>query len=251
MSFTIAHELFMRVRVADHGTGEELDDFLFRPTPRCRKLLADHQLLFKQRETGFDLYLKKNPNASPQLLGAIASRREFSFGISLQNPAFFDTYQPGANAIGKRKMYLTNLTPSGNIQAPGNQRLMEGASVQLADLFQLKPKTYNETTDLGGAPAPAEWVVKEHFSGTAIGDPFPVSSQSGVDMAFAKIDLSEEANGLYDLEPNPSTIAGSAVYVDDYLGGRGVIGLVNLYWESAQTSVPAGGQAYFIRFAKI
>ena len=63
--------------------------------------------------------------------------------------------------------------------------------------------------------------------------------------AFEVISVPEDVNAV-DL----TGAAAQTIYIDDQLARERMLGIIDIYWETAQDTAPADGQVYRIQFRK-
>ncbi|QIE56029.1 hypothetical protein G5B40_11545 [Pikeienuella piscinae] len=243
MSFVIAFDRFMRVRVSDDG-GAPVEGLAFAPTARTREVMANHEILHRPSSDGFSLYYKSRPGVTPPLRAPITSRVRFSFGIHVTTPGFFARHHPDFGA-GGAQILLDNLTPAGAVTASG--ALSAGATVEAADLTALGPRAYPVRLDIsGGAPGVIE--ARDQFS-TVVAASTIIDPPPGATEIFATVDLSNAQDAAFRLVAPAPAALDRPIYADDELADSGPVGVVDLYWEQPQSAVPTGtGAEYAIVF---
>ncbi|MFV1980220.1 MAG: hypothetical protein ACC655_03630 [Rhodothermia bacterium] len=246
MSIIIQYLPFFNVSVEDEASGDPITGLSFTPSPECRDVLADHHLVFRARDSGFQVYYETNPAAADPVLGKISSRVRLSFLISAIPADMFDRFEPQLTPDTGPQLYLDNLTPAGNIQ--GKTTLSGSTFVQTQDATRVYPDVFSAIADLSTPPRATEFRVNEYFGGLASVVTVPIPS--GGTVASAKIDLSEEDPGPYVLATDSAAIPDRNIYVDSQIAETTSSGVVDLYWDSSQSTAPAGGVSYTIRFRK-
>ncbi len=249
MGFVLDYQVFFRVSVVDEGSGKSLPGVSFSPTSRCARLLSDHQLVFRPREAGFAVYSAANPQAADPLLGRITSLITFSFTAQLKDSSFFTRYAPDPAAMPGPHFYLDNLQASGVIQPAGGQSLAAGAFVDVADAARIYPQVFFAKTDLSAGPVPSKYLVKKFFNPAVTVKEVTIDS-GGATLASTRIDLSAQSGGPYLLDTDSLGSSPQTIYLDNELSSQGVLGVVDISWESPQDGVPAGGLNYLLRFKK-
>lgn len=248
MSFILQFRRLFSVFVREESSGVLLTGFSFAPSEQSRRLLAKHQLLFRARPGGCEVYYRLNPRAADPLLGRISSRVRFTFCLEPGEPTFFARYEPDLDAETGPQLYLDNLTAAGAIQPPTEQSLSAGTVVQRADAVKVVPQLFFAPAPVGGAGAPTRFIVRDKFNPATVVLEAPISAGPGVTQTLTPIDLSGHPPGPYTLETDAAGAAARTIYADDTLAGVKTLGLMDLYWETAQDSVPPAGIAYLIRF---
>lgn len=247
MSFVSQFHPFLGVRVEEDPSAQILSGFRLVPTEDCRKVLNNRAIVFRPRESGFQLFYETNPLAADPLLGPITSREQFSFALTSDRADLFELYEPDLTAATGPQLYLDNLTPSGNIQT--KTTLTVSTVVATGDAVRIAPPVFESTVDVSGGSPPTQLTVKEKFPPNSVVLQAAIPPSAGGRSAV-KVDLSDESPGLFTLETNAAGSPVTTVYVADELAGTGVLGVVDLFWESRQDTVAAGGIAYSIRLRK-
>jgi hypothetical protein len=250
MSFTIQYRPLIFVTVQDGSSSKPLPVFSFVVGSRTRRLMQDHQLHFRSSSAGFAIYYCQNPEAPDPLLGRITSRVRLSFLISLATPDFFDRYEPTLTPESGPQLYLDNLTSGGSIQTAAGSTLSAGDLVQVEDAMQLVPRVFSKAADVSGASPPTKFVVRKKFNPGVVVLEARIMAAAGSSYGTGTIDLSGEPEGPYILETDPSSGSPRTIYADDHLVRQPTLGLVDLYWETAQTTAPAEGVEYVVGFQK-
>ncbi len=251
MSFILEFHRLFKVSVRENGAGPLLSGFSFEPTPATCRRLADHQLVFRAREAGFEVFYRANPLVTPALLGRITGPVRFTFAMCQSDLHFLERYEPDLTPTTGPQLYLDNLTVTGDIQPNTTDTLSVGAVVQAADAVRIYPPVFQVTTDTSGPQAPTKFIVRKKFNPgpTALVEA-PIDASGGARQGFAKIDLSRQPPDLYTLETNAANATVATICVDQELAGSRALGLVDIHWQSAQDTAPTGGVSYIIRFRK-
>jgi hypothetical protein len=250
MSFLLQYRRLVTVSVEDEA-GAALPAFTFAPAPQTRRLLEDHQLTFRPRPAGFEVFYRVNPRSADPLVGRIARRIRLTFPFALGEPDFFERHEPGLSAATGPQLYLDNLTPAGVIQPAAVAPLTAGDVTAPADAMKVHPRTFVATAE-AGAGAATTFRVRDKFA-PAAAPPLleaPIVAVAGATQAAARIDLSARPPGPYTLETDAPGAARRTIYVDDDLAGVPMAGLIDLYWETAQNTAPVAGVPYVVRFRK-
>lgn len=239
MSFVVAFAPFLRLAVSDDAA-RPVDAFSFVPTARTRKVMADHEIVFRGEPSGFALYYKSNPAVAPALLTPILARTRFSFAMMSSEADFFDRHFPDF-AGGAAQILLDNLDGGGGVATAGP--LSVGATVEAADLVPIGPAAYPVRLDVsGGAPAVVE--ARDRFAGTVVASTDIVAEPGALELVTA-VDLSRAADAAVRLvAPAPASLD-RLIYADDEIADAGAVGAVDLYWEQPQDAVPAGTGAVY------
>ena len=246
MSFILQHLRLFQVTLEEHPAGPSLQSLSFAPTNETQSLLNDHQLIFRSRSDGFDVYYRTNPLASDPLLGRITRPVRFSFDLLLTESDFYKRYNPDLIRETGPQLYLDNLTPTGNIQA--KMTLTSGDFVKSDDAMQAYPPVFFASADVSGGGAPTQYTVRDKFNpGNTV---LQVPITGGPHQALTRIDLSDELPGPYTLETDAAGASPKTIYVRDLNAGSRIHGVLDIHWKAAQDTAPPGGVAHFIRFQK-
>jgi len=244
MSFAAAYHPFMTVRTADDGGGA-VTAFRFQPSDDCVRRLGDHRLTFRPRADGFQLYYRTNPLAATALVGAIGARTRFGFEMRIADAGFFNAFHPDLDATTGPQLLLDNLDGAGAVQAGGS--LAAAATVEQDDAGRIVRRVHDVAVDMA-APAPTALTVAERFGGVAE-PPIPVPATTAATQLVA-IDLRKAEGVAFTIAETPPSPPARAIYADDRAAGLGLAGVVDLYWETAQDTVPAGGLTFDITFRR-
>ena len=147
MSLLRQYRPLFTVAAEDDVSHARLTAISFAPTRACWAKLADHQMVFRPRPGGFQVFFQTNPEAADPLMGRIAARTRFTFAMTLSLRDLFARYQPDLNLDTGAQLYLDNLTPGGNIQAKNT--LSVGTTVQQGDAARLCPPMWIGTRPAG------------------------------------------------------------------------------------------------------
>lgn len=250
MSFVLETRRFFSIFAQDATSGALLPGFALKPSARTRKLITGYQLLFRVRPGGCELYYTLNPLAVDPLLARIQRRERFTFLLEQHEAAFFTRYQPDLTAETGPQLYLDNLTVAGAIQPPDRLLLTSGTVVQPADAAKIVPPVFIATTQMSDGGTPTRFVVRDKYQPAVVLLDVPIQAAAGVAQSSTRIDLSSRPPGPYTLQSDADGAVNRTMYVDGDLAGARVLGVVDIYWETAQTNAAEGGQAYVIRFRR-
>jgi hypothetical protein len=249
MSFVLSYHRLFKVSVLEGGSGSVLSDLLFQPTASSLLKLKNHNLIFRAREEGFEVFYQMNPLNPQPILSRINDRIQFCFAIYQTEADFFKHYKPDLNKDSGPQLYFDNLTSKGRLQ--NKATLTVSNFVKIDDAVKVYPKVFNAHIDLaGGGPIPTKFRVKERFNPKNVVLAVPIKASANVKRASAQINLSGQPTGPYTLETDISALASKSIYIDNELAECNVSGLVDIHWETPQDAVPSGGVAYEIRFQK-
>lgn len=251
MSFTLEFRRLFKVSVRENGAGPLLPGFSFEPMPATQGRLANHQLLFQARDAGFEVFYRSNPLVAPALLGRISGHVRFTFAVRQSDPDFLKRYEPDLTPATGPQFYLDNLTAAGLIQPNTTDTLAAGPVVQAVDASRVVPPVFQVAADISGPQAPTKFVVREKYNpGPSPVAEAPIEASGGAAQGLAKIDLSRQPTGPYTLKTDAPGAVATTIYVDEEAAEAGVFGVVDIHWQSAQDTAPAGGVSYVIRFRK-
>lgn len=234
MSRVIAWRRFIEVRLEDDA-GRPVEAFRTQPTPETRERLSLHRLLARPRRDGIALYYRVNPEASPELLGEIAARVRFSFTLRLREPDFFARYRPDLTAATGASVELDNLDAAGAV-LPDGSALSAGALVDTADAAEIARRAFPVRLDLA-ASSPTSVEASDPVSAAVVVSA-PVVVPAGAAAASVELDLTETDGALFRVAEVPPGPVDRRVYADDSVAASGAAGVLDLYWEAAQTAVP-------------
>jgi len=252
MGFSISYQRLFRVRVREQGTDNAVRSWVFSPTSACASLLKRYQLVFKSQDDGFDVYYKSYPLASTPIPAKIEDLVQFTFGIRITDPSFMGKYEP--DTVEVPQFYLDNLTASGNISAGKN--LTAATRLDSADLAYIKQQTFTLKTELPTGNEPSEWRLKEKFGTNAIIQTFPIEVPTASTMPYVYVPINDPVRhpskyvakeGPYLLETDKTSPATATVYLNNAAKQSAFNGVLDVYWNSIQSSAPADtGKEYQI-----
>ena len=248
MSFILQYRPLFKVSVQENGSGLGLPGFSFKPTWQTQKLLANHQLIFRPREAGFEVYYKMNPLAADPLLGRISKRIRLSFSFLQADAKLLERYEPDLTRETGPQFYFDNLAANGSIQPDTKQTLTVGDVVQSDDAMKVYPPVFSVQTDLtGGGTPPTLQRILDKFNPTNIVLEANING-GGASQVSTKIDMSSHSIGPYVLKSNAIDAASRTIYITNEPARRPVLGFMDIYWEEPQDRVPTDGVVYLIRF---
>ena len=252
MGIEITYRRLFTVRVKEQGTNNTIRSWVFSPISTCESLLHRYQLFFKAQDDGFEIYYKSYPLASTPIPAKIEDRVRFTFGIRITDPSFLGKYEPNTDVIPQ--FYLDNLTASGAISTGKN--LTDSAKLDTADLAHIKQQTFTLKTELPIGNEPSEWRLKEKFGTNAVIQTFPIDVPTDPAVPYIYVPMNDPikhpgkyiaAEGPYLLETNKPTPATATVYLNNAVKQSAFNGVLDVYWNSVQSSAPADtGKEYQI-----
>lgn len=244
----IAFRPFVTVTVLEQGTGKEIGGLRFEPAPATALRLADHRLVFRTRDSGFQLYAQFNPEFGNARLSALAARTSFVFCIRLTEPGFLARYHPDLDSATGPNLYLANLDARGGVRAKG--RLSRGKTVTQADAARIVARRLTARASLVGKPQPASLKVTERFNPSRTVADIPVDAIAKSTAAAVAIDLSTDLARVYTLAPQPRGKPETTLFADNELAGCGAFGVLELVAEPSAGPEPAGGRKYSAIFRR-
>jgi len=234
MSRVIAYRRFIEVRLENDG-GQPVAAFDIRPTAATRQRLSLHRLLARPQRDGLALYYQTNPQSVPPLLGEITARRRFSFILQLREPDFFKRHHPDLTEATGAGLQLDNLDGAGAV-LPDGARLSAGATVAAADAVDIGRRSFALVVDLTGS-SPTAVEAREPVT-SALVKSAAVTALPGAAAASLALDLSASAEVLFRVAEVPPGPLDRRAYADDAVAAAGAAGVIDLYWETAQTAAP-------------
>ena len=256
MSRVIAWRRFIRVLIEDDAN-RPLDAFAFLPSPETADAMQRYRLMARAEGTSLSLYYRVFPQLAPPLRSAITNRVRLSFAMTLREQDFFQRHHPDLNAAAGASLHLDNLDGAGAILADGAS-LSAGAVVGVADAVQVARRRV--PVSVGLAPPPTHVRAVNVQTGLPIIDTRPnppvpvqvaVQPAPGASQFAAILDIPPSAGPLVRVRQAPAGALNRRAYADDWTSETGAAGVLDLFWENAQDTVPAGpGQVYRIVFAR-
>lgn len=238
MALVREYKPLFRIRAVQQGAAAEPVRFLrFAPSSRCAAALRDHGLLFKHREGGFDIYYSRSPTSENALIGSISRRTRFTFSMNATNPTALDQFEPDIDNAFGHQFYFDNLRADFEIKLIDNTTMAVANTVGLDDIVRICPRFFVRMTK---SPLPTKYEV----------DPSIVDGEPKVfdDVSFnTDIDMRDRPEGVYLMTSRPGGEE-TLLYLDDEIGRQNTLGVVDLYWESAQSSVAEKGLLYRMTF---
>jgi hypothetical protein len=234
MSRVIAYRRFIAVRLENDG-GQPTAAFDIQPTAATRQRLSLHRLLARPQRDGLALYYQTNPQSVPPLLGEITARRRFSFTLHLREPDFFKRHHPDLTEATGAGLQLDNLDGAGAVLSDG-ARLSAGATVAAADAVDIGRRNFALLVDLT-ASAPTAVEAREAVS-AALVQSAAITAPAGAAAASVALDLSLSSDVLFRVAEVPPGPLDRRAYADDGVASAGAAGVIDLYWETAQSAVP-------------
>lgn len=240
MSFRRDYLPLFSIHVIEDATGAAVSGVKLRPTSRCQRLLADHQLLVRPRDYGLDVYYTLNPWEASPLLGAITSRVDFDFSLHLPGN-FYDEYLP--DLTDQNQLHLNNLAGNGSIKPGNTVSLSSGASVAPAEAIRIVAEKFE--IPLSIPPGASSFEVRGPFSSAVVYN-IPISELGGGERI--EFDLRKVGQGRYRLSPDNQPTQHTHVLLDNEVVASRAQGLVSIALEQSQQQAPATGYRFEARF---
>jgi hypothetical protein len=241
VSRIIAWRRFIELRLED-DSGNAVEAFEARPTPETRTRMARHRLLARARPNGLALFYRINPERTPALLGEIEARVRLSFTLHLRDADFFVRYRPDLTAATGAAIQLDNVDVDGAI-LPDGALLSTGPSVDAADAVEIGRRVHPVRLDLT-LSSPNALEARDPISAAVVLSA-PVLAAASAPAATVVLDLTTADGVLYRLAEVPAGPVDRRLYLDDAVAAAGASGVIDLYWETAQTAVPAPAGAVY------
>ncbi len=251
MSFALHHQRLFSVSVRD-DSDNKLAGFTFTPAPDTKKRLNNHQLIYRRREGGFEVYYRTNPRAAEPLLGPISNRVRFTYLMKMTDGDFFQRHEPDLTKQTGPQIYLDNLSSIGDILPGSSVDLTSGTTVQTPDAVKTHPTVFAAYADVSGVSPPTQVRIVDKFDPGNVLATVPIVAPNGGDQGAAKIDLDELSlpAGPYTLKTNAVGAVSRTAYINDEVAAARVQGVLDIHWETPQNTGPAGGGTFVTRFKK-
>jgi hypothetical protein len=247
MSRVIAYRRFIEVRLENDG-GQPVAAFDVRPTAETRQRLSLHRLLARPQRDGLALYYRTNPQSVPPLLGEITARERFSFTLHLREPDFFTRHHPDLTDATGAGLQLDNLDGAGAV-LPDGASLSAGPTVAAADAVDIGRRNFALLVDLT-ASSPTAVEARDAVAATLVKSA-AIAAPAGASAASVALDLSASREVLFRVAEVPAGPLNRRAYADDPVAAAGAAGVIDLYWETAQTAAPdPAGVVYRVVFQR-
>ena len=89
-------------------------------------------------------------------------------------------------------------------------------------------------------------MIKQKFEPSATIKEVLINVSSGSGVVNTKIDLADQTDGPYLLDTDDDSAR--TIYVDNTEFTQGNLGVIDIYWEVGQDSIPEGGLSYTLPF---
>lgn len=222
--------------------GEPVDGFSFFPTAESEKLFKRHNLIFRGRSASFDLFYGETPFLP------IEQRLCFRIGIRFSESGFMQRYGLTTDTSLHSALFFGNLS-SGTIQTGEESMMTTGSVAGPDDTCNLKKQSFNKIEQVEEGTTSISYVLTNSLDpgqtktveATLMGD------EDYVVLPLNPVDQPNyfDAEGLYYLEHQGQT---ERIYLHDELRQKKMDGVVEIYWEASQKSVPnETGQLYKIK----
>lgn len=254
MSFTIDYRPLFHVTIQDHQQALAspadppfLTGITLQPASVTRKLFEDHHLIFRPQEGGFAVYFSSNPQSPQPLLGQISDRIRLSFFILLKQANFFNLYVPELTSESGPQLYFDNLTATGNLQV--KESLTSSTFVKVEDAVKIFPHIFYIAVQKGAGDG-SNVLVRDKFNPANIQLTIPIPNPAVGVLTFIKIDMADFPSGPYTVKTDAAGAVPRNIYIDNDAAKVQPLGILDIYWETAQDLVPSKGVSYAIRFKK-
>lgn len=234
MSRVIAYRRFIEVRL-ENDAGHPISAFDIRPTAETRQRLSEHRLLARPQRDGLALYYQTTPQSVPPLLGEITARQRFSFTLQLHELDFFRRHHPDLTETTGAGLQLDNLDAAGAI-LPDGAVLGAGATVAAADAVDIGRRNFAVLVDLTGS-SPTGVEARDAIANTVVKSA-AVTAPVGATTASVALDLSSSPDVLFRVAEVPPGPLDRRAYADDGVASSGATGVIDIYWETAQSAAP-------------
>ncbi len=236
------HNLF-KVVARNINTKDVLAPVKLTPTAQCRNQLANHRLVYREREGGFDVYYQLNPGAAEPVLGKIEKKTQFGFMMTLSDRGFFKQYEPGLT--DEPHFCFDNLDKNAVIQYKDGACLSVGPLVTASDATKIHGSVFHEPVDLSNGSS--KLIVKDRFKDEIVAE-FKIDSGTGPGLVLVRVDLSDHGRGGYILATDSAGAVEKSIYIDDNLVQANPQGIVNIFIDKAQDEMPESGVEFVINF---
>lgn len=257
MGFVIKYRRFFSVLLNESVTGNDVEGFTFFPTEQCSRILKNYNLVFRPRPAGFEVYFSETPIIS------IESLIRFSFGFTIADAGIYKKYglekeNESDTTVYQPALYFDNRNADGSIITISPASLVAAGSetdktVTAPDTCKIYRQTFKVYDSTEGNP-PSSYELSHRFD-SGLTQTISVVNIPDVDVlttTINSVDLKED----YISEPGPYLLQADTdpppdrnVYLNDEFGSQTVHGVVDIYWEASQDTVPLeSGQAYQITF---
>jgi|GEM_PF-3514516 len=242
MSFAVEYKELWGVEVRAAGAAGPLAAFRVEPTLAGRATLAGYRMIARSSAGRSQVFYTCNPHAAEPLNAPITARMRVGFAVREAEPDAARNYLPELSGGIGPNVYAANLDDDGDVVAGGGS-VVSGASVGEDEGIRIVPGVF---TYRPAVVSSSDRLVVVSTIGTDDADrEFEVLA--GADEV--SIDLTGGVQG--PLEVGIKTEAARArVYADDELTHDPPVAVVDLYWETRQDTVGAGGVSYTLPLAE-
>lgn len=257
MGFVIKYNRFFSVMLDELGTENPVEGFTFFPTKECSRALKNYNLVFRFRPSGFEVFYSETP------IIPIESLTLFSFGFTIADAGIYKKYglekeNDSDTTVYQPALYFDNRNLDGSIITTSPASLVaEGSeinkTVTAPDTCKIYGQTFKVYDSTAGTP-PSSYELSHRFD-AGLNQTIPVANIPGQDVLTTTINSVDQEedyiseSGPYLLQADTDPPPNRNIYLNDELGRRTVHGVVDIYWEVSQGTVPQdSGQAYHITF---
>ncbi|WP_432695146.1 hypothetical protein ACQUQP_11360 [Marinobacterium sp. YM272] len=240
MSFRRDYLPLFGIHFIDHSSGDPIPGVSATPLATCQRALNDHQLLFKTRPFGCQVYYSTNPWASSPVLGEVTRRVSFDFSLHLPGD-FYQRYLP--DLTERKQLHLHNLANNGDIKAGNTVTVSAGTAVAGADAVRALPKRFEIPLNL--TPATTELQVRRQFGSSLVTS---IDRDELGEGERIGIDLRQLDSGRYRLATDDQPGQHTHVLLDNELASGDAQGMVSIVMDDSQQLAPAEGFRFEVRF---
>lgn len=244
MSFARSYFPLFRISLLNHSTGEAISGAKLSPSRDCAKLLANHQLLTKERDYGLDVFYSTNPRADEPLLAAFSGLVQFDFQLHLPMD-FFKAYLPNLSAEPGRSLHLQNRDAGGNIQQAATNSLGQSVTVGLSEAVTVQPMRFELSMDIDASAT--SFQVSTEFDNTPLLLDGLKIDNTGLN-TLTELDLTVLAGGRYRIATDTQPTQYRHLLLDNELAASRAQGLISIYLNQAQDLAPMEGYQFEARF---
>ena len=206
------------------------ENFRVYPTPACQRILAQHDILFRQTRNGMSLYIAVIPDTDPPELFQQLNidTLKLSFWLEVTNPALFNiSALPSGYQIGKTLFYFNNLTDHLPAHTDGDPLYLNDptAAESLGSGIKLMTRPVYTVT-FKPSVTQALVTLQDQFGNTI--ERIPVNESDAVsELRINLDDISGLVAGYYTLSDGQGN--SEHFYFDPELMGKPVFALLELF----------------------
>jgi hypothetical protein len=238
----MAYRPVASVTVLEKGSKKPIRSVRFEPTPDALRRMADHRMVHRTRDSGFQIYAVHDSGGTPRVPIAKPLRMLFSIRAGAD---FHGRYKPEPGEAAAPALYLTNRDSDGEGNAAGG--LSRGEAVAKEDLARIVPRRLRASVPLTGNTPPTKVEVRRRYGGAIVGEAVAIETPAEALVAELAVDLSGEEERAFTLVPLPGGVA-QHIFADDALAGGGSIGVLELILRNFPGPQPAAGRVFTATF---